>query len=263
LADEAEAAAFRDMCRAAPAGFRQATGLRSIEVRGATLVLAPGIPTTMFNRAIGLGFAQDWSEADLDAVIGEFRAAGSENFWVHVNPASGSLGLETWLLARGFRLARRRAWAKMLFDTPDAPAAETSLEIREVGATHADGLADVLVTAFDMPKIFAVWFSALVGRPGWYAVAGFANDRIVSGGFLYREGDFAWLGIGGTLADFRGRGGQSAVIAHRVQIALSNGARSIVTETGEPVGVEPSPSLANIRRAGFRQVCSRLNYEPG
>ncbi len=263
LTDDAEAAAFRDMCLAAPAGFRLSTGLRSVEVCGATLVLAPGIPAGMFNRAIGLGMFRDLSEADLDEVIGEFRTAGSKGFWIHVNPDARPATLESWLLARGFRLAKRRAWAKMLFDGPDAPEAMTSLDVREVDATHADALAAVLVSAFDMPASFAQWFRALVGRHGWHAVAGFANDRIVSGGFLYREGDFAWLGIGGTLADFRGRGGQSAVIAHRVQIALSNGARSIVTETGEPVGVEPSPSLSNIRRAGFRQVCSRLNYEPG
>lgn len=261
--DVVEAAAFRDMCRAAPAGFRKATGLHSVEVCGATLVLAPGLPTSMFNRAIGLGVVQDSSEADLDEVIGRFRAAGSTGFWIHVNPAARPAALESWLLTRGFRLARRRAWAKMLFDGPDVPATSTSLEVREIHAAYADELADVLATAYDMPKFFAPWFSALVGQPGWHAVAGFAGDRVVCGGFLYLEHDFAWLGIGGTLPEFRARGGQSAVLAHRVQLALSHGVRTIVTETGEPVGDEPNPSLANIRRCGFRQVCSRLNYEPG
>jgi hypothetical protein len=32
------------------------------------------------------------------------------------------------------------------------------------------------------------------------------------------------------------------------------------TETGESIAGEPNPSLRNIRRAGFVQVCSRLNY---
>ncbi len=221
LVDVVEAAAFRDMCRAVPAGFRHATGLHSVEVCGATLLLAPGLPTSMFNRAIGLGVVQHSSEANLDEVIGRFRAAGSTGFWIHVNPAAQPAALESWLLTRGFKLARRRAWAKMLFGQPDVPAASTSLEVREIHAAHADALADVLATAYDMPKFFAPWFSALVGRPGWHAVAGFAGDRVVCGGFLYRERDFAWLGIGGTLAEFRGLGGQSAVLAHRMQIALS------------------------------------------
>jgi len=263
LVDEAEAAAFRDMCRAVPAGLRQATGLRSVEVCGATLVLAPGIPTSMFNRAIGLGLTGDSSEADLDEVIAEFRAAGSTPFWIHINPAARPPALESWLLARGFKPARRRAWAKMLFDRPGVPADGTTLEVREIDARHANELAEVLVTAFAMPDFFSPWFSSLVGRPGWHAVAGFAGDRVVCGGFLYRERDFAWLGIGGTLPEFRGRGGHGAVLAQRVQLALSNGAQDIVTETGEPVGDEHNPSLANIRRCGFRQVCSRLNYEPG
>jgi GNAT superfamily N-acetyltransferase len=263
LVDEAEAAAFRDMCRAAPAGFRQTTGLHSVDVCGASLLLAPGIPTPMFNRAIGLGVFRPSSEADLDEVIGRFRAAGSRAFWIHVNPAARPTAIGSWLLDRDFKLAGRRAWAKMLFDEPTAPAASTSLEVREIDAADAGGLADVLVSAFAMPQSFAPWFAALVGRPGWDAVAGFAGDRVVCGGFLYRERDFAWLGIGGTLPEFRGRGGHRAVLAHRVQIALDSGVRSIVTETGEPLGDESNPSLANITRCGFRRVCSRLNYEPG
>ena len=34
----------------------------------------------------------------------------------------------------------------------------------------------------------------------------------------------------------------------------------IATETGESIAGEVNPSLNNIRRAGFVQVCSRLNY---
>jgi GNAT superfamily N-acetyltransferase len=262
-ADEAEAAAFRDMCSAAPAEFRRATGLRTTEAGGATLVVAPGIPATMFNRAIGLGVSHDAAEADVGAVIDEFRAAGSTSFWIHVNPSARPAMLESWLVARGFKLARRRAWAKMLFDGPEAPTAGTSLTVREVGAPHADELAKVLVTAFEMPLFFASWFRELVGRPGWHAVGAFDGTRLVCGGFVYHEREFAWLGIGGTLPEFRGRGGQRAIMARRMQVALSHGARRIVTETGEQIGDEPNVSLANMRRSGFRQVSSRLNYEPG
>jgi hypothetical protein len=263
LVDEAEAAAFRDMCRAAPGDFIGASGLRSVAVAGATLVLAPRIPSTMFNRALGLGVFRDATEADVETVISEFRAAGSGSYWVHLNPAARPAQLESWLVSRGFRPARRRAWAKVMFDGPRPPAVETSLAVREVGAIHADELAAVLVTAFEMPAFFSSWFRQLVGRPNWHAVAGFDGHRLVCGGLLYRERDFGWLGVGGTLPEFRGRGGQRALMAMRMRIALEHGAMRVVTETGEPVGDEASPSLANMRRCGFRQVCSRLNYEPG
>lgn len=261
--DEAEAAAFRDMCRAAPSEFVHDSGLRCVDTGGATLIVAPGLPTTMFNRAIGLGVHRPAAEPDLDAVIAEFRSAGSSRFWIHLNPGASPPRIDAWLTARELMLARRRSWAKVVFDGARAPDPQTSLDVREIGVEHADELAAVLAGAFEMPPAFVSWFRALVGRPNWHAVGGFDGEALVCGGFLYRERDFGWLGIGGTRADSRGRGGQRAVMSLRMRIALAHGARWIVTETGEPIDGETNPSLANMYRCGFRHVCSRLNYEPG
>ncbi|HQR23185.1 MAG TPA: hypothetical protein PK163_00265, partial [Steroidobacteraceae bacterium] len=153
--DEAEAAAFRDMCRAAPSEFVHGSGLRCLDAGGATLVVAPGLPTTMFNRAIGLGVHRPAAEADLESVISEFRSAGSSNYWVHLNPGSSPPQIGAWLEARGFEPARRRSWAKVVFDGARAPDTQTSLDIREVGVEHADELAAVLAAEFGMPAAFA------------------------------------------------------------------------------------------------------------
>ena len=263
VVDAAEAEAFRDMYAAAPDAFRHAAGLRCLEAGGATLLVAPGIPSTMFNRVIGLGVFREAREADVDAVIEASRAAGCPKPWIHVNPAAQPARLAAWLEARGYRLAKRRAWAKMLYDPAMASAPATTLAIREVGPGHAQPLAAALVTAFEMPPSFNAWFESFVGRPNWHAVAGFDGDTLVCGGLVYCGESGAWLGVGGTLPACRGRGGQSAVIAERVRIALAGGIRRIVTETGEPVADEANPSLKNLRRAGFRVVCSRLNYEAG
>jgi GNAT superfamily N-acetyltransferase len=261
LVDGIEAAAFRDMCRAAPAEFVDATGLRCLETGGATLIVAPGVPTPMFNRAIGLGVNRAADDGDIDAVCAAFRDAGSSQFWVHVSPVAEPANLAARLGDRGFRLARRRAWAKMLYDG-DAPAdAPCSLTIREVGPAQADALGAAIARAFDMPASFANWFRALIGRAGWSAVAGFDGATLACGGFVYRQADFAWLGAAGTLPEFRRRGGQRAVMTRRLRLAIEDGARVVATETGEPVGDEHNPSLGNMRRCGFRSVCSRLNYE--
>ena len=263
IVDDAEAEAFRDMYAAAPEDFRRGAGMRALEAGGATVLLAPGIPATIFNRAIGLGVFREATEADLDAVVSASREAGCSNFWIHHNPAARPPALESWLVARGFRLAKRRAWAKMIFGGVVPPQVHSSLVVREVGREHAKDLASVLVTAFEMPPGASSWFDAIVGRAGWHAIAGFDGDVIVCGGFLYCGRDLAWLGVAGTLPAFRGRGGQRAVMAERIRIALEHGIRNIATETGEPVGDESNPSLLNMRRTGFRPVCSRLNYEPG
>jgi hypothetical protein len=34
----------------------------------------------------------------------------------------------------------------------------------------------------------------------------------------------------------------------------------VITETGEPIGDEPNPSLRNMAWCGFVRVASRLNY---
>jgi hypothetical protein len=50
------------------------------------------------------------------------------------------------------------------------------------------------------------------------------------------------------------------MLAARINAAAAEGCTVLATETGESVAGEANPSLNNIRRAGFVQVCSRLNY---
>jgi hypothetical protein len=53
--------------------------------------------------------------------------------------------------------------------------------------------------------------------------------------------------------------GQGALFARRIQDAIGLSARHLFTETGEPAGSVPNPSLSNTRRCGFVKVVSRLN----
>ena len=57
-------------------------------------------------------------------------------------------------------------------------------------------------------------------------------------------------------------GAQSALLAARIAVAADAGCTVLATETGESISGEKNPSLDNIRRAGFEQVCSRLNLAP-
>ena len=60
-----------DMYAAAPASL----GLRVETVAGATLLLAPRIPVSYFNRAIGLGMFEPATEECLDAIIERLMAS--------------------------------------------------------------------------------------------------------------------------------------------------------------------------------------------
>jgi hypothetical protein len=46
----------------------------------------------------------------------------------------------------------------------------------------------------------------------------------------------------------------------RIEAARAAGAQVIQSHTGLPLGDEPSPSLANMRRAGLRDRHVRINW---
>ena len=80
------------------------------------------------------------------------------------------------------------------------------------------------------------------------------------GGRALRHGQVGWIGIGATVPEHRGKGGQSALLAARIQAAAEAGCEVVVTETGEPVDGQPNGSYRNIVRAGFEPQYVRPNY---
>jgi GNAT superfamily N-acetyltransferase len=190
-----------------------------------------------------------------------FEEARIASYWVHLMPTARPADLAALLQQRGFSLPPRRSWAKFLRGTEPPPAPRTGLHVRKATARDTETVASVVCSAFGMPASIAPWFGALVERPKWHVWVAEDRERIVATGALFVEADTAWLGVGGTLADQRGQGAHNALIATRIAAAADLGCRIIATETGEPVQAEPNPSLANLRRAGFVQVCSRLNFE--
>lgn len=259
-ADDAEAAAFADLYAAAPPALRERLGLAVRQVAGATLLLAPGLPTPMFNRVIGLGLESAADAAVLDAVEAAYRQAGVGGWWLHWNPQAAPAGFEATLAARGYTAPPRRRWAKMLRPAAGAPAATSALALAAADAATAAPAAQAIASAFEMPPFMADWLQALHGRPRWQLFALHDGDAVVGGGCLFVEGDTGWLGMGAVRASHRRRGGQRALLAHRIAAAAAAGAHWVVTETGLPVADEPNPSLANIRAAGFACVAERANW---
>lgn len=264
IADDAEALAFDDLFAAAPAPLRDRLGLRVERIADATLLLAPGLPTPMFNRAMGLGLVQPADEAAVAAIADTYRRAGVGPWWLHWNPLAAPADMPARLAAQGYTPPARRSWAKMLHGREAPPAIPTDLEVAPARAEQVAAATRAIARAFEMPPFMADWLAALHGRAGWriYAVAD--GDEVVGGGCLFQAdhptGRLAWLGMGAVLTSHRRRGGQGALMARRIADAIADGALHIVTETGEAMAGEPNPSLGNMRRCGFVQVASRLNF---
>jgi hypothetical protein len=143
-AEAIEAAAYRELVAAAPPEFARATGLRSAEIAGVTLLIAPGFPDTLFNRAIGLGVHRPAAEADLDAVIGAFREAGCKNYWIHLAPCAAPQSLPRWLEARGFAPPPRRTWAKMVRGVGRPPEFGGALEVGAASPEEESAAAEAI-----------------------------------------------------------------------------------------------------------------------
>ncbi|MBL8348839.1 MAG: hypothetical protein JNL87_00865 [Burkholderiaceae bacterium] len=264
IADDAEALAFADLFDAAPAPLRDTLGLRVERIADATLLLAPGLPTPMFNRAMGLGLVRPADESAVAAIADTYRGAGIGAWWLHWNPLAAPADLPARLAAQGYTPPARRSWAKMLHGREAPPAMPTGLGVAPARDDQIAAVTRAIARAFEMPPFMADWLAALHGRAGWRTYAVADGDEVVGGGCLFQTGHetgtLAWLGMGAVLPSHRRRGGQGALMARRIADAIADGALHVVTETGEAMAGEPNPSLGNMQRCGFVRVASRLNF---
>lgn len=250
-----------DLYDAAPRPLADRLGVRTEVASGATALIAAGLPTAIFNRVVGLGLQDRATTSDVEYWMACYRSAGVANWWLSWSPAAEPPDFADSLLARGFFLPTRRSWAKMLRDAAPPPQASSGMQIAEADPPQIEAVARCITDAFEMPAFMATWFGALYGRPRWRMYVALDQGEVVGGACLFIDRDTAWLGMGGVIVSHRRRGGQLALMSRRIADAVAAGCRWIVTETGEPIGDEPNPSLANMRRCGFRLVASRLNFQ--
>jgi GNAT superfamily N-acetyltransferase len=257
LADRIEAAAWKDFFAAAP----REMGCEAFEfpATDAVLLRARALPIPIMNRVIGLEY-HDLHSGLFPSIMRHYRDADIGGFWVHAWLPAGA-GVE-WRSIDPASGPESR-WCKFLFDLDGSvpvARAPTGAATRIARPDEADRVGDVICRSHGMPPSLVPWFSALVGRPGWrFFVVDGADAAPVAAGALFVDGLHAWLGMGATLPEARCQGAQTALLAARVEAAQALGCTVAAVETGVPDDGAPSPSLNNIRRAGFRAVGVRRN----
>ncbi|MCP4328114.1 MAG: hypothetical protein GY791_06720 [Alphaproteobacteria bacterium] len=260
MVDEIEAverAAVEDLGAAASEELRAALKIESGALGSAHCLIAGGLPASaiVINRTIGLGLTKP-ADRDLVAdMVARYRAAGAARYFVHVHHQAQPDELPGWL--GEFGLKPTRGWAKFRRGREAPPAVETTLDIRPA---TADAFGRIEADAFDVGSAGAPWLARLVGRPNWHIFMSFAGDEPAGAGALFVHDGIGWCDWGATAPDFRGRGGQSAVLRARIVAALDLGCRMLVTETGEEVPGDPQHSYKNIVKMGFEEAYVRANY---
>lgn len=232
--DLAEVEALVDLFAAAPPRF----GCSVADVGGARCFRTPGVAAREFNRVHG-------TVRDAVAVRAYFEGEG------HIVCGGGQP--EGYL--PGY------AWMKFLRPADAEAGAPTDLVIEQVGPAGGLDFAGPVRVAFGMPEDFEGWLSQLPGRPGWTCLVAYDGEAAVGAGAMYVSGDQAWLGLGATLPEARGRGAQSAILAARVALAAQQGADHVVTETGVREPGRRGNSYRNILRAGFEEAGARMNWD--
>lgn len=254
IVEHAEAAAYADLLRAAPAAWR----CTAEQTPAGWLLLAPTLDLLLFNRLIGCGLNAPAPRSDLQAALARYRAAGMTRFGVQLCPAAHPPALSGWLEEEG--LARRDNWSKVYRAAGDLSPVETDLSVEAVDEAQSGIFAAITCAAFGMPRQLEPWIASTVGRPNWHHYIALDGRDPVGAGALFLSGDIGWLGIAGTLPAARRRGAQSALMARRLKDGQRLGCRWFVTETGQDTPEHPNPSFHNMLRAGFTVAYQRPNY---
>ncbi len=259
IVEGGEAHAAAATCRAVGPPLATELGLRCAWLGGAAAV-GLGADLTLFNRVIGLGVYEPATEALVDAILADYRAAGVRCM-IQLSPEARPAALPQWLADRG--LTVRDRWVKMYRAAGPAPDIATDLRVTRIGPDRAAVYAATLAAAFALGPAAAQlepMVAAAVGAPGWSHYLAYDGDVPVAIGALYVEDGIGSLFGGGTRPEARRRGAQGALMARRIADAVARGCRWIVTETGEEQPGEPNSSYHNMLRTGFRLAYLRPNY---
>lgn len=259
-AERIERAALAGYHAAASRELREALGLRVSELGGVLASMARHDPSTILNRAIGLGVETPATRQAVRDVRGLYAGAGIERFYFHLHPEARPPETRDFLAGAG--LVKGRGWQKFHRE-PDAPfEARSDLQVRRAGREHASVLGRIAASGFGFREESAALLASTVGRPGWHHFLTFDGDLPAGGGALFVRDGRGWLDWAATLPAFRGRGSQGLVLRERIRASAELGCRRIFTATGEAVEGDPQHSYRNILRAGFRPLYLRENWVP-
>jgi hypothetical protein len=262
LTEFGESVARMNYYLCAPPEFIKKFRLEVKHVGPVQVCMIPELDWSFFNRIIGLGIEAAATESILDSAIACLQDAGCYHYMALVSPLARSTHLPEWLGLRGF--IREHNWAKMVRGNEPIPTAATDLRVEPIGKVQADAYAEVVQTAFKMPRELRPLINGNVGKPGWRHYLAYDGERPVSAAAIFIKGEIGWLGFGCTLESHRKRGGQAALLARRIQDGLAFGCKWFVTETEEDTPESPNPSYHNMFSSGFKPaaICSNYNHQP-
>ena len=242
-----------------PRGAKQ-SGVRVSHAGGLISWSMKSTDNGFLNRALGFGTMSDATGAVLDRLERRFAQAG--------RPPRIAVALGPTPRA-ALRLLERRGYAPeqgteehiYCYDRRALPRARgvDGLTVERVGPAHAAEYAKIAFASFaERGPWFRGIVEALVRRRAHgrslTAYLGRIDGVPAATGMLFDVRPVAGLGNGSVLRKFRGRGIQSAMIAHRMHAGWERGLRIFFGQTQNPA------SAHNLEDLGWRLLYTEIDW---
>lgn len=251
--EQVEADSWEQLCRGIPAELAETFKLTVAREDDVVMTHCLVADRPLNNRAIGLGMQRPCTREQIHALARRFIATEMKNFALAMSPYANPTELEQWLAEAG--LVIRGHVVKLVRDNAQLAENDTVLQVKEVEPADKMLFGELSARAWERPPIIAHWMCAAVGLPGWRHYLAYDNGQPVAAAAMYIDGHYAWLGIGSTLPQSRGKGAQQSLIARRIQDGLALGVRHFIAETESF-----NTSCHNLMHFGFECAYERPNY---
>jgi len=257
-AERAEMEALASVTIQAPADIARELGLHFVADEGVIMTLATKADVLALNRIVGLGVDTHSTRDQLVRLVAFARERGTKRLFVQLAPGHAPDDIPEWVEAEGGTAYNR--WVRLWREVKTFPEVSTDLRIDQLGVADALRSGEIVAESFGMPLSLAPWFASIVGRPGWTHFGAFDGKELIGSAAIFANRKVGWLGFAATLAAFRGRGAQGALIRRRVGAARDLGCEWVITETAEQTADHSAPSYRNMVRYGFTEAYFRQNY---
>lgn len=209
------------------------------------------------NRALGVTTAA-LSMDDVDAI---------EQFFAERNLPS-MIELSSWAPSATLKELHQRNFVPMWFRSVYALAptltfatSRAGLRIERVDDDAEDRWLDVFARGFEAEQGEVRVANDEIGRasriaPDAHTFLAFIDDDVVGCGSVQFVDGIAWLGGAATIPEFRQRGVQAALVAHRLGLAAEAGC-----ELAAVSALSNGPSARNIVRLGFQHIHTQVVVE--
>ena len=241
--------------------LKRMLGYEIIEIDNVLCSVCRTDPNILLNRAIGLGISKEASREQINAIVDVYKTMKRDAWFLHVIPEIVKDDLMDWMTTSG--LHKNRGWMKFLHNGQHQTVKSSEFTIQQINASQVSDFAKISSPCFDLLDSSRPLIETIVRNPEYYLFMSYSSGKPAGTGAVYIKNNIAYVDWGATHRDFRQRGSQSALLAHRINFAIEMGCQTIVTATGEAVEGDPQHSYHNIMRYGFNEFKVRQNWVPG